>query len=512
MGEGARVDELTITPSLCVALEVDSRDLRAGSTAIARTADALERAHHHLLGVIQALDAATGLPDALAALPARARVDMAAVRLQGAITRIRGLSSELRAAATNYEANEGAAARLWSGFTHAGGAWHNLYGTWIPSPRRLLTVPLSSLTTKASRAHRSAQMRTSPRSRWGWMGLGSTVLLSSVAYSGQLSALSTQGWVQYYRDLHTAGRLLPTALTPILELDHPGIDRARGAELARALAGIAHPGGDVEDGARIVSDAVGLTHWALGHQGIRMAPPTRRSHEEPVRTFAGAVAVMEELEVDGNTDPGSLRIDRITSSEGETAWQVFIPGGQGFDPSNVHALLHAPAAVASQPTPSVAMVAAALRDAGAVKGEPIVMVGHSHGGITGSLFASDPRLRAEFDVPLVVAAGSPIDEHEIRSDTHVLAIEHTEDVIPGTEGVEHQIKPGLTRVERTLADSHDPQTAAGSGIHHAHDYPNYVRTAELVDAHPDLQHMRDYYAAIIPEGQVETFVYRAEIG
>lgn len=505
-------EELTITPSLCVGFAVDSSDLRAGSAAIARIAGTLERAHHRLLGVVQGLDAVTGLPDMFAALPARAQVDAAAAALQGAIGRIRTLSDELRAAARNYEVNEGATARLWAGITRAGGAWRELYGTWIPSPRQFVAVPLSRFVTAASHAHRSAQQRTPMGHRWGWAGLGSTLLLSGAAYGGQLSALSGQGWIQYYRDLHTAGRLLPTALAPALAADHPGIDRQQGAALARALAGIVHPGGDVDDGARVISDAVGLTHWALGHQRIRMSPPEHRSHEEPVRTFADAVAVMEELEVDESTDPGMLRIDRITSAEGETAWQVFIPGGQGFDPTNVHALLHAPAAVASVPTPSVAMVAAALRDAGAVKGEPIVMIGHSHGGITGSLFASDPRLRAEFDVPLVVAAGSPVDRHEIRADTHVLSIEHTEDVITGADGVGHQTKPGLTRVERTLADSSDPATAAGSGIHHAHDYPNYVRTAELVDTHPRLQHLGDYYSAIIPEGQVETFVYRAEIG
>ena len=157
------------------------------------------------------------------------------------------------------------------------------------------------------------------------------------------------------------------------------------------------------------------------------------------------------------------------------------------------------------------MVAAALREVGAQKGEPIVLVGHSHGGITASNFANDPRLRAEFDVPLVIAAGSPVDLHDIRPDTHVVSFEHTEDVITGVDGVQRQLKPGMTRVERTLADSSDPEIAGGAGIFHSHDYPNYIDTARLADEHPGLEHTRRRLAAIIPDGQVETYRFRAEI-
>src|SRR5699024_2905020 len=253
----------------------------------------------------------------------------------------------------------------------------------------------------------------------------------------------------------------------------PGLDRHQGTLLARELASVITPGGDVGSAAAVGARAVDGVHAVFGHHRIfmqRLAPkhadhdPTRA----PVRTFGESIAVMEELEVGSSARPGEIRIDKVTSAEGEDSWQVFIPGGQGFDPGNVHSLLHTVSSVDSNPTPSAAMVTAAMRDAGVKKGERVVMVGHSHGGITARMLANYSRVRAEFDVELVITAGSPVDRHDIRPDTHVVSLEHTEDFVTGLDGVEWKSKPGMTRIERTLAESRDPEIAAGVGVHHSH--------------------------------------------
>lgn len=517
MGGQSRVEELNIQVGPCAALVVEASQLRAGSSRVAALADHLRYQSHRLARVDDGLARAAEVPGGLlSAAPARGALAVGAARVRSVIAEVERLAALLERTASNYESAESATRRLFEGVQVGAGGWRNLYGTWLPSPMQLLTAPLSRYYTAGA----IGQLDVLTGSPWSLLAgpherLGAIFGRGSIHYS-QITALSPTGWFHYARSAFHTGRLLPKALGPVWDRRHSGLDRAEGALLGRSLSGVVVPGGDVGQGAGVAAGFVAAVHRGLGHRRIRMEqiPPRGADLDPsraPVRTFAGAVSVMEELAVDSGAAHGELRIDRITSPAGEDSWQVFIPGGQGLDPGNVHSLLHSVSAVDANPTPSMAMVAAALREVGARKGEPIVITGHSHGGITGSMFANDPRMRAEFDVPLVITAGSPVDRHEIRPDTHVVSIEHTEDFVPGLDGVERTAKPGMTRVERTLSESGDPAIAGGAGVFHTHDYPNYVDTARLADAHPDLEHVRAHFAAVIPEGRVETYRFRAEI-
>ncbi|HLS02450.1 MAG TPA: hypothetical protein VK054_10810, partial [Beutenbergiaceae bacterium] len=310
----------------------------------------------------------------------------------------------------------------------------------------------------------------------------------------------------------TLGYLVGKGSEPLRNPHSNGINREEGALLANSLATLANPGDDVGEAAQLAGSVINLAHRFNGHGQVKthqVAPPPKADTgpQQPNRSFATSLAVMEELAGDDDTDLGLVRIDRVTSPEGERAWQVYIPGGQGFDITDVHSLVNAPNAVEEHLTPSAIMVTNVMQQAGVKKGENVVMVGHSHGGITASKVANDPVVRSQFDIPLVVTAGSPVDRHNIRPDTQVVSIEHTEDFVPGLDGVDEGETPGLTRVERTLADSHDAQTASGSGVHHTHDYPNYVATAELADEHPLMNQAGTRVDRFIPEGQVDTFYY-----
>lgn len=309
--------------------------------------------------------------------------------------------------------------------------------------------------------------------------------------------------------------MLGKAVHGLIKPESNGINRQEGALLARSMTNVLNPGDDVSDGAMVVGSMVNQGHVRSGHHGVEIErvgkPAKAKESSHPNRSMADSLAVMEELAGDEDTDLGLIRIDRITDTNGERAWQVYIPGGQGFDLSDVHSLLNSPNTVNAKVTPSAIMVTAAMKQAGVKKGENVVMVGHSHGGITASKLANDSQVRQHFDIPLVVAAGSPIDQHKIRSDTHVISLEHTEDFVPGLDGVAQGHKPGLTRVERTLTDSHDPKIAQGKGIHHTHDYPNYVDTAARADDSVEVARHSPTIEEIIPDGHVERFYYRGRI-
>lgn len=511
---GSGIDELHILPQVCRPITVEAGELRGAATQVEAIARLLAARVDLLVQVDHHLQAAASVPGgALSAAPARASLAAGMHQLRTALSSLEPLAPHLQIAADRYETAEGFSQRLLAGLGTGATWWMDSYGVLPPSPLVMATAPLSRYFTARMRRelapYTPGRAGTPARIITGLFGAG-------VVRHHQIRTLSPTGWVSYGQDVFHTGRLLPRALSPALTPGAPGLGRDEGAVLARSLSGTVIPGGDVGQGAGLAALGVDALHGVLGHTDIRMerlAPkhddtdPDRR----PVRSVEGAVEVMTELDPGAGATYGELRIDRVTSEFGEHSWQVFIPGGQGFNPTDVHALLHTVRSVDSRPTPSTRMVADALRTVGARKGEPIIMTGHSHGGITASAFANDPRMRAEFDVPLVITAGSPVDRHEIRPDTHVVSLEHTEDVIPGLDGVAREAKPGMTRVERTLADSADPDIADGSGIYHAHDYPNYVDTARLVDEHPDMAHVRGQIEAIIPDGQVETYRFRADI-
>lgn len=516
MGDSSRIGEIDVVPEPSRNLIVDSHELRVASSqlvALASKFDELLRRltniEHHLLG-------AGAVPGgAMSAAPGRAALSLGVLQLRGVRSRVDDLGVSVGVAAEQYEEKESLARRLFLIGQSASAAWVDFYGSWFVTPVQLLSVPLSRFYLASVRQRRS---QLAPNQRWAlggpalW-GIGSAGLV----YYHQIASLSPIELPAFARHVVTTGRLLPQALQPVVDPTAAGIDRAEAGELAQSLSGLVAPGGDVGDGAALLAGGVSDLHSLLGHQRIRLEPLAPREQDldryrSPVRSFADSLAVMEELDPGNGANHGELRIDRVTAPGGERSWQVFIPGGQGFNPTSVHSLLHAASAVDAQITPSAVMVAQALREVGAVKGEPIVITGHSHGGITGSLIANDSRLRAEFDVPLVIAAGSPIDRHEIRPDTHIISFEHIEDPIPGADGITRQLKPGLTRVERTLAESADPRLRNGQGIFHSHDYPNYVNTAQIADAHPELAHMQGLLEGIIPDGEVQTYRFRAEIG
>lgn len=514
---GSRVEELHITPAMCAALVVEPEEIFAGARRLEQLSGRLGGYANALHDADRALAHAGTVPGgALSAAPARLALALALPRLYALTREVDRLSAAVRTAGERYEEAELSAMQSFQlGLTSGVALWRELNGGWIPqiwdpgAPMRRFF--------HAAGDHHLNQVTQRPLHTYPHPRVTIAALFSAGAVRfRQIRALSPAAWFHLLTDLHGTGRHLGKALRPIVDPNAPGIDRAEGALLARSLSRVLTNSGEVGDGAALGARGVEALHSALGHRRIRMVQIPAKADDAdstraPIRSFSDSIAVMEELKVGEGTESGELRIDRVTSQEGEVSWQVFFPGGQGFDPGNVHSLLHTLSAVDGGATPSMTMALAALREVGVKKGEPIVMVGHSHGGITATVLANNPRVRAEFDIPLVITAGSPTDRIDIRPDTHVIALEHTEDFVTGLEGVEWQAKPGMTRVERTLAESFDPEISAGVGVYHSHDYPNYIDTARLADEHPDLSHQRGMLEALIPEGEVETFRFRADI-
>lgn len=116
----------------------------------------------------------------------------------------------------------------------------------------------------------------------------------------------------------------------------------------------------------------------------------------------------------------------------------------------------------------------AMHQAGIGPHEPVLLVGHSLGGMEAAALASHA---GGFDVTNVVTAGSPTAQvHGFPDGTHVLSLEHQGDLVPMLDGAANPDTVGQVTV--TFADG-------GTGIVDHHDYGHYLAGAAAVDASRD---------------------------
>lgn len=128
--------------------------------------------------------------------------------------------------------------------------------------------------------------------------------------------------------------------------------------------------------------------------------------------------------------------------------------------------------IAGLPAGSTAAVRDAMAQAGITPTSPVVLTGHSQGGLVASLIAAS----GDYTVSNVVTFGAPAGLVEIPADIPVLNVRHSDDIVPALGG--HDASPHALVVERELF--------AGSAIptdpvFPAHQMSSYRETAALID-------------------------------
>ncbi|GAA4400586.1 hypothetical protein GCM10023153_28200 [Ornithinibacter aureus] len=164
-----------------------------------------------------------------------------------------------------------------------------------------------------------------------------------------------------------------------------------------------------------------LTGPLVGHGGVHGRVPG----------VADLVAAGEGL------DGGRVRVVETTRGDGGSAWVVIIPGTQEWSPrpgSNPFDLSTDVRALTGDATIAAAGVSAALARARAESGrsspqDPVMLVGHSQGGILAAALVSDPAFRAGNRVTHVVTSGAPVGLFPVPASTRVLSIEHADDPV-----------------------------------------------------------------------------------
>jgi len=198
---------------------------------------------------------------------------------------------------------------------------------------------------------------------------------------------------------------------------------------------------------------------------------------DPVRApvavgFGGALDLVARSYDHGTGDspPGTVTVQRIDHPDGSRSWVVAIPGTEALIGEEVPfdgvSDVQLAAGVAETLTPAVMT---AMERAGIPADEPVVLAGHSLGGMVATSVAWAAAGR--FQVAGLITAGSPTIPRGFPPGVPAIRFEHDEDAVPHADDVPTGAGGDVSVVRRSLGD-----------IWPAHDVAEYRSTAAQTDA------------------------------
>jgi pimeloyl-ACP methyl ester carboxylesterase len=173
-------------------------------------------------------------------------------------------------------------------------------------------------------------------------------------------------------------------------------------------------------------------------------------------------------------------VQRLRSADGSVRFIVYLPGtddltttpaDQDSDVRDVATNLHL---IAGQDTTYAQGIRVAMHRAGIGPHDPVLLAGHSQGGMEAAALLSGG---SGFRVTHVVTAGSPLAQvHGFPAGSHVLSLENRGDVVPLLDGAENPDTPQQVTVR---FDDHQGSVPGD------HDPRHYVRGAAAAQASAD---------------------------
>jgi hypothetical protein len=241
--------------------------------------------------------------------------------------------------------------------------------------------------------------------------------------------------------------------------------------------------------------------------GYVVATPLRPAWSDTaIGALGSAMRRVSDLE---HSSAADLAIERVVAADGTTRWVVELPGmrhmGVSGDPQDLSGSVAAMALPATAYTRSVAQ---ALDAAGVPQGAPVLLVGHSEGGIVAMDLAADPAFNGgRVRVTHVVAAGSPISSKQVApgSGTAVLSVENVNDVVTHLDAVAAAPETPQRLTYQFSADAHD--------VVQSHDAEAYGARIEALDDSPNPL-WRGFADGVTPylHGATSTFVFNLADG
>jgi len=205
----------------------------------------------------------------------------------------------------------------------------------------------------------------------------------------------------------------------------------------------------------------------------------------PPRDLVDVIEHLEEVDLLAREGPeprldGAIDVQTLTGAGGVRRHIVYLPGTDdmttlpGHRDADVRDMDENLRLIAGEPTDYGRGVLDAMRQAGVRRGEPVLLVGHSQGGMEAAALASE---RTGFTVTDVVTVGAPTAQVASRPRRlHVLSIDNAGDAVPLAAGRPDRGSPGQVTVEIDTGET---------GVVDEHDLSRYVAGAEALDASND---------------------------
>ena len=236
-----------------------------------------------------------------------------------------------------------------------------------------------------------------------------------------------------------------------------------------------------------------------------LATPTAGTQPDSLAGVVAHLARTNEL------PDGAIEVQTIDDGHGRVRHIVYLPGTDDLttlpwtQDGDVRDMATNLRLVGGQDTTYGEGILQAMHQAGIRPGDPVLLAGHSQGGMEAAAILSRG---SEFHVTDVVTAGSPTAQVTgFPPGTHVLSLENAGDVVPLLDGEENPDSPQQVTVH------FDDR---GTGIGDSHALTHYVAGAAAVDASPDpslreqLRSLRahGYLAGDDPAPEVTSQVFR----
>ncbi len=196
-----------------------------------------------------------------------------------------------------------------------------------------------------------------------------------------------------------------------------------------------------------LADGVGVVRRTGADAGALAATPPRRLTD-----------VLADL-ARRNDDPrhGEIDVRVLTGPGGARRAIVDITGTKSWTLAPTHDITSLTTncrALVGERTAYEQGVLAAMTQAGVRPGDPVMLVGHSEGGMVAVTAARDAVASGQFNVTHVVTAGAPIGRTagQLPRGVQVLALENRADVVPHLDGVANPDLPNVTTVAGTRGD------------------------------------------------------------
>lgn len=227
-------------------------------------------------------------------------------------------------------------------------------------------------------------------------------------------------------------------------------------------------------------DAVVAPRYADGH--AKLTDHGIDTHPLAATPPRGLADLMAGLALRDRGGSGEIDVRIMTGADGKRRAVVDIPGTKTFDPTHV-ADITGPStnlrALIGVPTAYEQGVVQAMRRAGVLPADDVMLVGHSEGGMVAVQTALACAKTGQFRVSHVVTAGSPIGltAGNLPADVQVLALENHNDVVAHLDG---RTNPDRANITTVTACRGDGAIGDDHGIE-----PSYIPGAADADASDD---------------------------